>query len=290
MSRGKKDPSLRVSPLPTLGEREFTVLSRLVQGEAGIKMPLSKKALLEGRLRRRLKARGMGDFSQYIRFLFEEGGLEEEIVPLLDAVTTNKTDFYREPQHFRFLAESALPRLAPPGEPRFLRVWSAGCSSGEEAYTLGMVLGEHRERCAGFDFSILGTDISTRVLEKAQAAIYPRERVEPLPLPWQRRYLMRGKDWAEGLVRVVPELRNRVRLARLNFQDPEWGGVERMDVIFCRNVLIYFERPFQIRIVGRLLDQLEPGGFLFLGHAEMLHGSGLGLRPVGPMVYRKDGN
>jgi chemotaxis protein methyltransferase CheR len=152
-----------------------------------------------------------------------------------------------------------------------------------------MVMEEHRERCPGLDYSILATDISTRVLEKARAAIYPGERGAPLPRAWQQRYLMRGKDRAEGMVRVVPELRSRVRLARLNFQDQRWEGVERMDVIFCRNVLIYFERPFQIRIVGRLLDQLEPGGFLFLGHAEMLHGSGLGLRPVGPMVYRKDG-
>ncbi len=285
-SRGS---AFRLSPLPTLGERDFARLARLVEEETGIRMPPAKRSMLEGRLRRRLKARGMSDFGDYIRFLFEGGGLSSELVSLIDAVTTNKTDFYREPQHFRYLSETVLPLLAPPGAGHPLKAWSAGCSSGEEAYTLAMVLAEHQHRTPLFDFRILATDISTRVLDQALEGIYPEDRIEPLPSPWRRKYFLRSRDRAASLVRVAPEIRRHVRFARLNFLDPRWDQVEEMDLVFCRNVLIYFERALQASIVKRLLDQLRPGGYLFLGHSETLQGCGLELRPLAPMVYRKEG-
>jgi chemotaxis protein methyltransferase CheR len=210
-------------------------------------------------------------------------------VHMIDAVTTNKTDFFREPVHFQHLAASILPEFtaAERGSNRPFAVWSAGCSTGEEPYTLAMLLHEFGARHRDFRFSILATDISTRVLDKAKMGIYEQDRVETVPPHLQQKYLMRSKDRSKRLVRIVPELRSAVRFERVNLMDEGFVLPEPADAIFCRNVIIYFERGTQMELLGRLCRSLKRGGHLFLGHSETVHGFDLPLVRVTSTVYRK---
>ncbi|MFZ5452547.1 MAG: CheR family methyltransferase [Thermodesulfobacteriota bacterium] len=270
---------------------DFSRLSGFINNRCGIKLPPAKKTMLEGRLRKRLRSLGLNNFAEYCEYLFNLGGLEEECVHMVDMVTTNKTDFFRESQHFHFLTQKALPALTQElgwGSPRNrLKVWSAGCATGEEPYTLAMFLSEFASASAGFNFSILATDISTRALAKARLAIYEHDAIEPVPLPWRKKYLLRSKDREKGLVRIAPELRALVNFHSLNFMDEEYDIREPQSLIFCRNVLIYFERPTQLAVLQRLCRHLRHGGYLFIGHSETLHGLDLPLAQSAPTIYRK---
>ena len=166
-------------------------------------------------------------------------------------------------------------------------LWSAGCSSGEEPYTLAMVLSEYAETHPGFRARILATDISTRVLARAELGVYAADTVEPVPQAMRRKYLMRSRERDADRVRMVPELRRMVEFRRLNFMDADYGVEEKADAIFCRNVIIYFDRPTQQKILGRLSDCLKLGGYLFVGHSETLHDMNLPLEPLGPALYRR---
>jgi len=273
-----------------LSASDFTRFGELIHSTCGIKMPPQKKSMLEARLRKRLRNLGMQGFDEYSEFVFSPRGMQEELVNLIDVVTTNKTDFFREPKHFDFLAEVALPRLINSygaGVQRPLRVWSAGCSTGEEPYTLAMVLSEFASTSPGFDFTILGTDISTQVLEKARLGVYRQERVEPVPEGLKKKYLLRSRDPEKGLVRLAPELRTKVLFRHLNFMGGDFGLREPIDVIFFRNVMIYFDRSQQMALLERLCACLPPGRYLFTGHSESLHGMGLPIVQVAPAVYRK---
>ncbi len=270
--------------------REYQRLSHYIEELCGIRIPPGKRVLLEGRLRRRLRALKMKDFVQYCDYVMSsETGLDE-IVAMIDEVTTNKTDFFREPAHFDFLNNEGLPTLAKMGAgPRYpLRAWSAACSSGEEPYTLAMVLADFALSRVGYRYSILGTDICSEVLEQARRAIYPDDRIEPVPFPMRERYLLRSKNRTDRLVRIAPHLRVHVSFRRLNFLDPDYQINEFMDVIFCRNVLIYFSRETQATIITRLCSHLRPGGYFFIGHSETLQGMLGPLRMVAPTIYRKD--
>ncbi len=271
----------------TLSARDFNRLSAFVYQEAGIRLGPEKRTMLEARLRRRLRSLNLGSYSRYCEYLFTPVGRSEEVVPFLDVVTTNKTDFFREPGHFTFLTEKALPEMAARAEGRPLMVWSAGCSSGEEPYTLAMVLNEYSEAHPGFRFRILATDISTRVLEKARLGIYTTENVEPVPPALRRKYFMRSRKPGSEQVRVVPELRRLVEFRRLNFMDGDYGLAGQADAIFCRNVIIYFDRGTQEAILSKLARQLVPQGYLFVGHSETLHDMQLPLMPIGPALYRR---
>jgi len=254
-------------------------------------MPPHKKTMLEARLRKRLRILGLSTFDEYTEYLFSPEGMKEELVSMIDVVTTNKTDFFREAAHFDFMNEVALPHLINNyriGLDRPLRVWSAGCSSGEEAYTLAMVLSEMAEAIPGFDFSILATDISTVVLEKARQGIYSMERVEPVELSLKKKYLLRSKGDQKSLVRVIPELRSKVTFRRLNFLDSDFGVSQSMDIIFCRNVIIYFDQPTQKKLLSKLAGHLETDRYIFMGHSETLNGLNLPLTQVAPSVYRKN--
>jgi chemotaxis protein methyltransferase CheR len=275
-----------------LTDGDFLRLGRYIYDACGIRMPISKKTMLESRLQKRLRTLGCDTFSQYCAYLFSAEGRDLETVRMIDLVTTNKTDFFREADHFAYLRETVLPqwlRSQPNGNPRSFRVWSAGCSTGEEPYTLAMVLQDFAEHCPGFDFQILATDISTRVLETARLAIYPEERTGPVSIDLKKKYLLRSKDRKEGLVRVTPELRNKVQFRWLNFMDDNFGLQDKFDIIFCRNVIIYFDRPTQEGLLRRFCGHLSTGGHLFLGHSETLSGQGLPLRAVYPTVYRSHG-
>jgi chemotaxis protein methyltransferase CheR len=272
---------------PSLSAKEFGRLSRFIYDTCGIKMPEVKKTMLEARLAKRLRTLGMHSFGDYCDYLFSSAGQENELVQMLDMVTTNKTDFFREPDHFDYLTQTVLPDWLRRHDGGCLSIWSAGCSSGEEPYTLAMVLSEFAQKNPGFDFDILATDISTRVLEKAQLAIYPEAQAEPIPMPLKKKYLLRSKDRNSGMVRIVPELRRKVRFRRLNFMDEEFGMREHLDIIFCRNVIIYFDRPTQEKLLQRFHSNMKPGSFIFMGHSETLSGLNVQLASVYPTVYRK---
>lgn len=274
----------------SLSQSEFNKLSTFIYNQCGIKMPPTKKIMLEARLRKRLKDLSLKTFPEYCDFLFSKRGMEEELVHMIDVVTTNKTDFFREPHQFTFLLETVLPELVDKygvGVRRKFRTWSAGCSSGEEPYTLAMVLSEFGEQFEQFDYSILASDISTLVLEKAMLGIYDMQKVEPVPLHLKKKYLLKSKDPKQQVVRIVPELRKKLELRRINFMDDDLGITERQDVIFCRNVIIYFDKPTQEKLIKKLISFLLPEGYLFLGHSETLFSMDLNLEQVAPSTYRK---
>ena len=271
-----------------ISTRDFTRLCNLIYEKAGIRLGSEKKTMLEVRIKRRLKALDLTTYDQYCNYLFGREGLKEELVPLIDVVTTNKTDFFREPGHFNFLVEKALPELtAREGGGGPLLIWSAGCSTGEEAYTLAIVLSEYGLTHPGFRFRILATDISTHVLERAEMGVYSKDVVGPIPASLKKKYLMASRAPGSDRVRVVPELRRLIEFRRLNFMDADYGIAEKADAIFCRNVIIYFDRETQERVLQKLSRQLVPRGYMFVGHAETLHDMDLPLVPVAPALYRR---
>lgn len=274
-----------------MSEREFQRFSALVYETAGIKMPSAKKIMLEARLQKRLKALGIGSFAEYCDYVLSREGQENELVNMIDVVTTNKTDFFREPAHFDFLVNTAVPKIRQVRQDLYkepLRIWSAGCSSGEEPYTLAMVLSEYAQDRDDFKFSILASDICTEILKTAKTAVYPLERTETIPLNLKRKYLLRSKDRQQPLVRIAPHLRSTVSFRRINFMDDSFGIQEKMDIIFCRNVVIYFDKQTQQALMRKFHKQLKPGGYLFIGHSETLNGLNVGFRPVASTVYRKE--
>jgi len=275
-----------------LSDREFQRLSEFIYSECGIKMPPAKKVMLSSRLQKRVRKLQMSSISEYCNYLFSPQGIENEVIHMIDVVTTNKTDFFREPNHFNYLVQKALPALLSGkmyGIRNKLMVWSAGCSTGEEPYTLAIVLKEFTETFPEhrLDYLILATDISTTVLQKAKLAVYVDEKVEPIPDELKTKYLLKGKNKKKGLVRIAPELRDAVKFRRLNFIDDDFGMREPMDIIFCRNVIIYFDRATQEKILNRFCRHLNPGGYVFLGHSESIHGLNVNLVQVAPTVYRK---
>jgi len=269
-----------------LTEAEFKKLSAFIQSNYGIKMPPEKKIMLQSRLQKRLRTLEMNSYAEYIDYVFGKTG-NQEIIMMMDVVSTNKTDFFREPGHFAFLVDKVLPEYYKNNKSKLFKVWSAGCSSGEEPYTLAMVLSEFATQHPGFDYMIFGTDLSTHVLQKAKAAIYEDKRVEVVPMEYKRKYLLKSKDSDKHLVRIVPELRRRLKLKRLNFMDNDYAVAETFDVIFCRNVLIYFDRQNQENVITKLCRNLHPDGFFFLGHSESIAGINVPLKHIQPTVYRK---
>jgi chemotaxis protein methyltransferase CheR len=268
-----------------LSERNFRLLADFIGEYSGIKMPLSKITMLEGRLRRRLRATGINSFDDYCSYLFGEG-MESETVHFIDIVTTNKTDFFREPKHFDVLAETALPELAGQGH-REIRAWSSACSTGAEPYTMAMIMAESIEKQEIGNFTILATDLSTDVLEKARRGVYDVELLRPVPPEMKRKYLMQPLNPQRQALRVSPRLRSRVGFARLNLMDSAYGLGDPMHIVFCRNVLIYFDKPTQKNVLQRLCDCLMPGGYLFIGHSESITGFNLPVRQVANTVFKK---
>jgi chemotaxis protein methyltransferase CheR len=272
----------------SLSVRDLDRLRSLIYEQSGIVLGPDKKTMLELRIKPRLRSLTIDSFSDYCNYLFSREGQEVELPHLLDVVTTNKTDFFRESAHFDFLVKKALPERAVRSDStRPLLVWSAGCSSGEEPYTLAMVLSEYAAAHPGFRFKILATDICNTVLAKAKLGVFKDEVLAPVSPELRRKYLMRSRDPEANESRVVPELRQLIEFRRLNFMDAHYGLSEKADMIFCRNVIIYFDRATQENILGKLIQNLVPGGYAFLGHSETLNGFDLPLTPVAPALYRK---
>ncbi|MDR3535669.1 MAG: CheR family methyltransferase [Acetobacteraceae bacterium] len=279
----------RQTGMDRLHRRDFDRLAAFIESYSGIKMPPSKITMVEGRLRRRVRSTGAASLGEYCRRLFEGGTLEAEAVHLIDAVTTNKTEFFREPEHFDYLTATALPTLLEErrSASNGLKLWSAACSTGAEPYTLAMVLAEFRQTRSVSRVSILATDLCTEVLQTGAQAIYPEAAVLSVPIELRRRYMLRSRDRTRGLVRIVPGLRDWVQFARFNLMAEDYGVDRDFDVIFCRNVLIYFDKPTQQAVLRRLCRHLRPGGYLFLGHSESVAGLTLPLHVVGHTVFRR---
>jgi chemotaxis protein methyltransferase CheR len=272
----------------SLTDEDFSKLSTFVYGELGIKMPYPKKIMLQCRLQKRVNALKMSSFREYLDFVFSKEGQEEEMIKMIDLVTTNKTDFFREPSHFDYLMNVVLPDYCSDVHPRrTIKIWSAACSSGEEPYTIAIVLKEFLKEFPDIDFEIYGTDISMRILQKAALAIYQDDRITGIPLELKRSYFMKSKDPLDKTVRLIPEIRSKVVFNRMNLMDPVYDADKDFDIIFCRNVLIYFDRTAQQNVINKLASHLKIDGYFFLGHSESITNMRVPLRQIKPTVFRK---
>lgn len=274
---------------PELSDSQFQHLSEFIHTNVGIKMPAEKRLMVQSRLANRLKVLGMNNYDDYLKFTFSNTAQgSEEIALMINAITTNLTVFFRENSHFEYLSNVVLPELAQQNLKK-VELWSAGCSSGQEPYTLSIVMQEFiRENQNSInDYSILATDISSKVLDKAIDAVYPMNEVENLSYDIKKRYFLKSKNQENPTVRVKPETRQKVNFARLNFMDSSYPKTTQKNVIFCRNVLIYFDKKTQESVVRKLLEHLAPGGYLFLGHSETIFGMDLPLKTVGPTIFKK---
>ncbi len=263
--------------IPVLKDHEFTLFQKMIYETAGINMSIAKKALVGGRLAKRVKHHGFSSYGEYFHFLHSSANDELQIA--VDLLTTNETYFFREPKHFDFIRERILPdwRRGP------RRAWSAASSSGEEAYTLAMVLAEHSPTT---DWEIVGTDISTRVVERARTGHYAIERAKNIPHSYLSNYCLKGTGRQDGTFLIGKELRCKIKFEHANLK----GDLSRygsFDLILLRNVLIYFDLETKQHVVSRLLRQLKPGGYLMIGHSESLNGVTNDVSVVVPSVYRK---
>jgi len=274
-----------------ISDGDFSRLSAVVQTTLGIKMPPSKKTMIQARLSRRLRELKLPSYRAYCEYLLTDAGLDAEMVHFLDLATTNKTSFFREDDHFKFLQSKGIGDLvalnAEAGRRR-VEVWSAGCSTGEEPHTLAMVMDEWLSaRAPGWEFNVLGTDVSTRVLHAARQGVYTEEVAETIPMPLRKRYLLRSKKREERSVRIVPTLRARIHFRHLNLMDDDYRVREPISLIFFRNVMIYFDRPTQEAVVRKLCRSLVPGGYFMCSLAESLHGLDVPLEPAGRSIFRR---
>ncbi|MBR8537050.1 methyltransferase domain-containing protein [Carboxylicivirga sediminis] len=267
-----------------LSEKDFQAFSEFIYNEYGIKMPPVKRVMLQGRLLKRIRELNMKSYTEYKEYFFSKEGQAKEIYNFLNVVTTNKTDFFREPVHFDFLRNEVLPKHSGNG---FFKVWSAGCSSGEEPYTISIVLNEYKRESPSFNFSIHGSDISNKVLSSAAKGVYAENKIAIIPLELKKRYFLKSKDRLNPTVRVKPELQRNIALKHVNLMDSHYDMNETFDVIFCRNVLIYFDRATQERVIGKLCNYLKPGGIFFIGHSESLSGMNVPLDHIRPTIFRK---
>lgn len=271
-----------------MDDESFQRISHYVGAEYGIRLPPIKKTMLESRLNKKVRSLGMNSYREFLDFVFSDNGRQGELFNVIDLITTNKTDFFREPTHFHYLSNVFLPDTFSHHAHRHLHVWSAGCSTGEEPYTLVMVLEEFKKKYPGFSYSLMASDISTRVLQTAHNGVYPAERIDNIPLSLKQAYFLRSKNSERKLVRVKPDYRKKIEYRRINLVEGTSRLIENdADIIFCRNVLIYFDKPTQERVINQLSRCLRRGGRLFLGHSESLMGMSLAFRQVQPTIYEK---
>lgn len=275
---------------PNLSDAEFAELTDLVYRHCGINLHDGKKELVRARLAKQMRLGGFNTATQYMRHVMADP-TGEEFRTLIDALSTNLTSFFRESSHFDYLKKTFLPRIMEEKRKRGamrIRAWSAGCSSGEEPYTLAMVLQEATGggADAGWDIKLLATDISTRVLEIAQRGAYEKSRVNEIPPEFRSRYFSSNRYEGRVFFEALPVLRQMICFRHLNLME-EWPFNGPFDFIFCRNVMIYFDKPTQQRLVGRYHAILQSGGLLFTGHSESLTGIAHNFKYVQPTIYAK---
>ncbi|HVI50201.1 MAG TPA: CheR family methyltransferase [Candidatus Sulfotelmatobacter sp.] len=275
----------------SLSSHDFARLGTLIEQYSGIRMPPNKRVMVEGRLRHRVRALNLPTLHAYCQHVLDGGALESELPDLIDAITTNKTDFFREIEHFRFLVEHGLDGLMAlphaPGQARPMKLWSAACATGAEPYTLAMLLQDFSRTHRGFDFEIFATDICTQALEKAKNAVYPEEMAAVIPQALAQRYLRYSRQRNTPTVRLIPEIRQSVSFGHLNLMDESYPLPTDMDVIFCRNILIYFKKETQKGVLQKLCHHLRPRGYLFVGHSETITCMDLPLDQVTTAIFMR---
>lgn len=280
-------PWLAAAGPPTLTDKEFRLFQELIHRETGIYISGIKRTLLVGRLHKRLRLLGIHSFLDYYNHVVR--GDDEERLRMFDCVSTNETHFFREPRQFVFIEDQVLPEwtaaAAAGRRPRRIRAWSAACSTGEEPFSLAMLLLSHFPSGSGWDIQILGSDLSNAALDRARRAVWPVAKAAEIPPRHLKRFMLRGTRSQEGKMMAGPELRAAVRFERINLNDPSYDPGGPFDLILCRNVLIYFKKDAQRHVVDRLIGHLDPAGYLFLGHAESMAGMSLRLWSVGPATY-----
>ncbi|MBN2513237.1 MAG: protein-glutamate O-methyltransferase [Sedimentisphaerales bacterium] len=271
-----------------LTDQEFEQISALVYEHCGIDLHDGKKELVRSRLGKLLRQKEFSSFADYYKYVLSDSS-KSALTELTDAISTNLTSFFRESQHFDFVSQTLLPELIgrKTGASRKIRCWSAGCSSGEEPYTIAITLLENLPQAGDWDIKILATDISSRVLQRASDGIYDAERVEPVPPAAKNRYLSKVRHNGQQMFQVSSALKKMIIFKYLNLMEP-WPFRGPMDFIFCRNVMIYFDKPTQQKLVNRYWEVLDRGGYLFTGHSESLTGITHKFRYVQPTIYRKD--
>jgi len=270
---------------PPLTDHDLMAIVRLVYEKSGITLHEGKRALITARLQKRLRETRVGSFAEYLR-LVQQDVTGAELVVLLDAIATNHTSFFREPEHFTFLRTRVVPEWLASGSSEPLDVWSAACSTGEEPYTIAVTLHDALPERERGRFRILASDLSTKALRVADAGVYKLERVEGIPLDTLRRHFERGLGAQEGLARVHATLREHVEFQQRNLLEIDTLG-RTFAAVFCRNVMIYFDRQVQQRVVSMLERHVRPGGYLFISHSESLNGVQHGLRWVAPAIYQR---
>ena len=267
----------------TITDIEYTQFQEFIYEQVGITFTGDKKTLIASRLGKRLRELELSSYQEYLDYVRGEAG-QEELTNLLDLISTNKTDFFREPVHFDFLRDKILPTLT---DIKQVRIWSSASSSGEEPYTIAMTLYDGVQNPKEWDFRVLASDISTRVLAKAAAGIYEDERVAGLEPALVRRHFLRGKGQRAKFLKVKPTTAEIVRFRRINLMDDAFPIRTPLDVVFCRNVMIYFDRDTQSRLVHKFFRYLKPGGYLFIGHSESLQWVDHPFAYVQPTIYQK---
>ena len=269
-----------------LSDKDFKKLGVFVYKNYGINLYPNKYKLVSSRLKKRLINLGMTSYSEYCDFVLNTEKENKEVIEMINSLSTNKTEFFRENDHFNYISENILPSLLTSSN-LFITAWSAGCSSGEEPYSLAMILENHRQSNPGFNYGIVGTDISTNMINKARTAVYQEDMIGDIPFNYRKKYLLRSKDRKKKQVRIIPEIRQKVRFFRNNLINESVPGNNKFDIIFCRNTLIYFDNHTHNLVVKRILEKLSMGGYLFLGHSESLLNFNLGMEHIFPSVYRK---
>lgn len=272
---------------PTLTEHEFKRLSEFIKKSYGINLTDNKKDLLEYRLSKRLAALRMVTYSSYLDYLFSAEGMEKESALMINEVSTNKTEFFREKQHFDILNQHILPIIAPQYAGISMPIWSAGCSSGEEVYSLALTMERFRASSPAFSYHILGTDISSTILQTAYRGIYSMDSVKEMPQADLRKYFLKNREESRPEVRLIKMIRDKVAFKHLNLMDAIYDTPVKYPIIFCRNTLIYFDRETKAEIIRKMKLRLLSGGYLFISHTESLVNLNQGLSLVYPSVYQK---
>lgn len=276
--------------VPPLTDSEFNALVKIIYDETRIKMTEHKKALVTSRLGKRLRALKIKSFSEYIKFLESPNG-GEETINFVNAVTTNKTDFFRENKHFEYMKNTFLPnweKAYKEGKVKNLRIWSAACSTGEEPYSILITLHEYfKNNFDKYDIRVLASDIDTNVLQHGQAGIYRDEVIDPIPIDILKKYFLKGSKENEGLYKVKDFLKNNIAFRMLNFKDEDFDIHTQFDLIFCRNVIIYFDKGFQKELFDKFYVYLKDDGLIFIGHSETLFGVSDKFKYVTSNIYKK---
>lgn len=272
-----------------LSDKEFKLFKELIYDKTGISLSEHKRALVYSRLGKRLRILGLQSYIDYYNHILDKDESGAELIEMINAITTNKTSFFREDYHFKYLNEELFPefkRRTQQGHAKNINIWSAGCSTGEEPYTIAIALAEFFSDEIGWNINLIATDIDTNVLKKASEGVYPIENSSQIPKHLLLKYFHKGRGENSGFFRAIDKIRDMISFQKLNLLDPAWSHKNKFDIIFCRNVIIYFDKPTQNNLIQRFQNSLIPNGNLMLGHSESLHGHDTKLLNIGKNIYK----